>query len=104
MRRPRHFRRAPPLASSGSSERRSSLEMAVAAVRATVALGAATPVTGFSLADLSAMERGALRAMSVQRLRDAGLGAVADVPIDLLPDPAVSRRRGRAAGLESAAG
>ena len=76
----------------------SSLEMAIAAVKATVALGASTPVTGFSLADLSAMEGGALPDICA-RLRDAGLVAIADVPIDLLPDPESTVGAARAAGL-----
>jgi CofH/MqnC C-terminal region len=75
-----------------------SLEAAVAAVEAAVALAGSSPVTGFSLADLGSLGGGALHDVCA-RLRSAGLHAVADVPVDLLPDAASAVREAREAGL-----
>jgi hypothetical protein len=78
--------------------RPASLDAAVAAVRAAVPLAGATPITGFSLADLRLLGDASLRDVCA-RLRDAGLEGVADVPIDLLPDAASAVREARDAGL-----
>lgn len=79
-------------------------ESALLAVRSIAAVAGGIPVTGFSLADLAALA-GALsdlRNLS-GRLAEAGLRAVAEVPIDSLPagaDAAASVATVRAAGLE----
>ncbi len=75
-----------------------SLDAAVAAVKAAAALGVPAPLTGFSLSDLLAVDGHALGDVCA-RLHEAGLVAVADVPIDLLPDPASAVREARKAGL-----
>ena len=78
----------------------SDAEKAVAAVRAIAAIAGPTPVTGFSLSDLLAMS-GSPPALArlCERLRDAGLRGVSEVPLDEVVDPAVieSARQG---GLE----
>ena len=58
------------------------------------------PVTGFSLADLQALapDPEALASLC-SRLHDAGLEAIAEVPVDLLERPAVAVRAARDAGL-----
>ena len=75
-----------------------SVDHAVAAVRAAVGLSLAAPVTGFSLADLQALEGGRLRDVCA-RLREAGLDGVAEVPIDMLADPVSAVQDAREAGL-----
>jgi hypothetical protein len=62
--------------------------------------GKSAPVTGFSLADLQSLvpdlsSFGAL----CRQLRDAGLEAVAEAPLDLLPDAEASIGAARDAGL-----
>lgn len=64
----------------------SSLDGAVKAVSATSRLAGSIPLTGFSLADLSGLGV-SLRDVSA-RLRDAGLHAVSEIPIDVIGDPA----------------
>ena len=75
---------------------------ATAAVKATAALAAGVPVTGFSLADLHALapDPDALASLC-SRLHDAGLDAIAETPIDLdlLSQPAMAVRAARDAGL-----
>jgi hypothetical protein len=75
-----------------------SLDAAVAAVHAAIALGSSAPVTGFSLADLQSLGDVPLREVC-RRLRDAGLEGVAEVPIDLLPDAASAVHEAREGGL-----
>jgi hypothetical protein len=76
-----------------------SLDAAIGAVRAAAALAGRVPVTGFSLAELLSLDGAASLADACRALRDAGLEAIADVPIDLLPDPAVVIAAARGAGL-----
>lgn len=57
-----------------------SLEAGVAAVRAVRALAAAVPVSGFSAGDLGRL--GAPLGDAARRLRDAGLDAVAEAPVE----------------------
>lgn len=73
---------------------------AVAAVRAVAEIGGSIPLTGFSLADLVRLAQGtsALRELA-SKLRDGGLRAVAEVPIDELPDAAAAVAAARAGGL-----
>ena len=70
---------------------------AVAAVRATVAIAGNVPVTGFSLADLVALD--APPDVVCAALHDAGLAAVAHAPLDLLDPPVKAIEVARAAGL-----
>ena len=71
-------------------------------VKATAALAAGVPVTGFSLADLHALapDPDALASLC-SRLHDAGLEAIAATPLDLdlLTQPATAVRAARDAGL-----
>jgi aminodeoxyfutalosine synthase len=75
-------------------------DAAVAAVRSAATLAGATPLTGFALSDLLELAGSldSLRALARQ-LRSAGLHAVADVPIDKLPDAAAAVETARSAGL-----
>ena len=78
--------------------RPSSLDAAVAAVHAAIALASSATCTGFSLFDLQSLGDTPLRDVC-RRLRDAGLDGVAEVPIDLLPDAASAVREAREGGL-----
>ena len=77
-------------------------EAATETVKATAALAAGAPVTGFSLADLHALapDPEALAALC-SRLHDAGLDAIAETPLDLdlLRDAPTAVRAARDAGL-----
>ena len=73
-----------------------SLASAVAAVRAAVALANGRPVTGFTVDALQSL--GPLEEVG-RALRDAGLAAVAQLPIDLVEDPARAATALRAADL-----
>lgn len=79
--------------------RPASLDMAIAAVRASVQLAGAVPVTGFSLADLLALDGAASLAVTCRALRQAGLEAIADTPLDRLDDAAAAIAAARGAGL-----
>lgn len=79
--------------------RPASVDAAVAAVRAAVRLANGVPVTGYSLVDLLALEGVPSLADACRALRDAGLEAVAEAPLDLLPDPGVAIAAARGAGL-----
>ncbi|HXW08781.1 MAG TPA: hypothetical protein VD833_26355 [Vicinamibacterales bacterium] len=72
-------------------------DIAVSAVRSARALDASAPLTGFSLVDLVALGPGP---SLFQRLRDAGLQAVAEVPVGRSRDAAEVVRQARAAGLQ----
>ena len=61
----------------------SSLDSAVAAVRAAVAVSNGVVVTGFSVEDLTSL--GPLGA-TIRSLKEAGLAAIAQLPLDLLDD------------------
>ncbi len=73
---------------------------AIDVVKATAALAAGAPVTGFSLADLQALapDFEALAALC-SRLHDAGLEAIAETPLDQIDQPAAAVRAARDAGL-----
>jgi aminodeoxyfutalosine synthase len=75
-----------------------SLDAAVRAVRAAAGLAGGVPVTGFSVTDLLSLQ-GASLADACRALRAAGLDAIAEVPIDLLQDPAAAITAVRSAGL-----
>jgi CofH/MqnC-like protein len=72
-------------------------DAAVAAVRAVGAIAGGIPVTGFSLADL--VELGSDLRTVARRLREAGLEAVAEAPIDILSDAIAAVRECVDAGL-----
>jgi aminodeoxyfutalosine synthase len=80
-----------------------SVAAAVETVRALAPLAAGRPLTGFSLADLAdlAAREGAALADVARRLREAGLEAVADVPVDRLADAARAVEAVRTGGLEA---
>jgi hypothetical protein len=73
-----------------------SIEAAVTAVRAAVALANGIPVTGFSLEDLIGL--GPLDKTAAS-LKDAGCTAIAQLPIDLIDDPEAAARAIGKAGL-----
>jgi hypothetical protein len=73
-----------------------SLDAAVAGVRAAVALAAGMPVTGFSVADLAALGPFAATARA---LRNAGLAAIAQLPIDTVMEPEIALQQIRDGGL-----
>lgn len=74
----------------------SSLDAAVAAVRAAVAVSNGVAVTGFSVADLAAL--GPL-ATTIRTLKETGLAAVAQLPIDLVDDAVAIARQVSESGL-----
>jgi hypothetical protein len=74
----------------------SSIDAAVAAVRAAGAIANGVPVTGFSVADL--LKLGDVRQTSAA-LRSAGLTAIAQFPIDVVENPAAVARQIRESGL-----
>jgi aminodeoxyfutalosine synthase len=73
--------------------RPASFEAAAAAVRAGRALAGATPLTAYSLADLLDLAGGSTAALSegLRQLASAGLVAIAEAPLDLLPDASAIR-------------
>ena len=74
---------------------------AAASVTAARALAAGIPLTGYSLADLLELAGGASSLSDLAgRLRAAGLTAVAEAPIDRLPDAVEAIRAARLGGLE----
>jgi aminodeoxyfutalosine synthase len=73
---------------------------AIAAVSAAASLAGPTPVSGFSLADLSEIAGSTSALTSLcEELREAGLNAVAEVPIDALKDAATAVQAARRRGL-----
>ena len=91
----------PPRTSAGEIRiigRPGSLDAAMAAVRDAGRLAGSVPVTGFSLDALQALDGTSLAGVC-GALRDAGLEAVSEAPLDLLDDPAVAVAAARGAGL-----
>jgi aminodeoxyfutalosine synthase len=80
-----------------------SVETAAASIKAVRALAGATPVTGYSLADLFELAGGSAPALVgiLRALASAGLETIAEVPLDLLPDPAAAIRAAHDAGLQA---
>ena len=92
----------PPRVSAGEFRivgRPSSAEAAVAAVGAAAAIAGGVPVTGFSLVDLQSLAPGTSLGAFCTALRRAGLGAVAELPVDLFDDVGAAVESARAAGL-----
>ena len=81
-----------------------SLEDAASAVARAKALATSIPLTGFSLADLSALSGGAIEGLRevLGAIKAAGLQTIAEVPVDLLPEPAAIVKVAREAGREIA--
>jgi CofH/MqnC-like protein len=75
------------------------VEAAAGAVRGAKALAGSTVVTGFSLGELSQFDGGSSLRDSCRVLREAGLDAIAEVPIDALENPARTIATARDAGL-----
>jgi aminodeoxyfutalosine synthase len=63
-----------------------SLEVALSAVHAAKAVAGDRVLSGFSIADLQALAHGHSLRHVLQRLREAGLSFIAEVPVDKLPD------------------
>jgi hypothetical protein len=80
----------------------SSVATAVASIKAARAMAGATPMSGYSLADLLELAAGSIASLTdlVARLVAAGLEIVADAPIDQLPDAAAVIRAARDAGAQ----
>jgi hypothetical protein len=92
----------PPNTSAGEFRivgRPASLDVAVAAVHAAVNLAGGIPVTGFSLGDLHALAGPTSLTEACRSLRDAGLQAIAEVPLDVLENPGEAIAAARRAGL-----
>jgi aminodeoxyfutalosine synthase len=79
-----------------------SVASAIAAVTTARALAGPTPVSAYSLADLSELAGGSPLGLAdlLTRLAGAGLEIVAEAPLDRLPDPAAAIRAARDAGLQ----
>jgi aminodeoxyfutalosine synthase len=79
-----------------------SVVAAIASVQAAQALAGAIPLTAYSLADLLELASGNTASLTdlAGQLVAAGLYAVSEAPIDLLPDPAETIRAARAGGLD----
>jgi aminodeoxyfutalosine synthase len=81
--------------------RPANLAAALDAVRSTFRLAAGVAVTGFALSDLQALASAERRPLDevVAGLRDAGLEAIAEVPLDLCDGAAAAIETARGAGL-----
>jgi len=79
----------------------SSVEQASAAVAAVRALAGTVPVAAYSLADLLELAEGSPASLDgvLRALASAGLEAIAEAPLDLLPDPAAVIRAAHGASL-----
>lgn len=92
----------PPNASAGEFRiigAPKSLHAASDAVRKARAIAANAPLTGFSLEDLLQLEGASSLRESARVLREAGLDAVAEAPVDALQDPVATITAAREAGL-----
>ena len=90
----------PPRTSAGEFRivgRAGSLDAAVKAVRATVALAGGVPVTGFTVTDLEGLSSSFNE--TCVALRAAGLSGIAQLPIDLVHDAEAVVRTIRDSGL-----
>jgi CofH/MqnC C-terminal region len=76
-----------------------SLDAAVAAVRAGRGLAGSIPLTGFSLADLVALDGSPSFDQTLRILRDEGLEEVSEAPLDALEQAAAAIASARGAGL-----
>ncbi len=76
-----------------------SVDEATAAVRSARSLVADAPLSGFSLSDLITVAGAGSLTDICRALHHAGLEAIADVPLDVLPEPASAIASARAGGL-----
>lgn len=76
-----------------------SLDAAAAVVRTARSLAGAIPLTGFSLADLVALEGSSSFDHTLRVLRDEGLEEIAEVPLDSLDQASSAITSARTAGL-----
>lgn len=77
-----------------------SLEVAVTAVEAARAVAGDRAVSGLSWLDIERLARGSRTSTVLQRLRAAGLDALAEVPVDHIDDPAAAVEELASAGFE----
>src|SRR5262249_17454013 len=79
-----------------------SIDAAAASVRAPRRVAGPSPVTAALLADVLDLAGGSPSAYAdaLRALASAGLGIVAEAPLDLLPDPAFAIRAAHEAGLQ----
>lgn len=77
-----------------------SLEVALTAVHAARSVAGDRVVSGFSMIDLQALAHGHSLKHVLHKLRDAGLSAVAEVPVDKLTDADAAIEAATAAGFE----
>jgi hypothetical protein len=95
----------PPSAAPGEVRvvgRPATIEAARAAIVAAQALAGRVPLTAYSLADLSELSGGSGAALTaaIRELASAGLAAIAEAPLDLLPDAAAAIAAAHAAGVQ----
>jgi hypothetical protein len=76
-----------------------SVDAAAAAVRSARSLTGDVPLTGFSLSDLTTIAGESSLTEICRELRQAGLDAVAEAPLDALAEPAAAIAAARAGGL-----
>ena len=77
-----------------------SLEVALTAVHAAKAVAGDRVLSGFSLADLQALAEGHSLRHVLQKLREAGLASLAEVPVDRLEHPESSLEAASHAGFD----
>jgi aminodeoxyfutalosine synthase len=77
-----------------------SLDVALSAVHSAKAVAGDRVVSGFSLLDLQSLAAGVSLKAALQKLRDAGLSSIAEVPIDKLADAESALEALGAAGFE----
>lgn len=77
-----------------------SIDIALTAVKSAKAVAGARAVSGFSLVDLQPLAAGESLAPLLRRLRDAGLDALAEVPVDKLASPEAAVEALGVAGFE----
>jgi aminodeoxyfutalosine synthase len=77
-----------------------SLEVALSAVHAAKSVAGDRVLSGFSIADLQGLAPGHSLRHVLQKLREAGLSSIGDVPVDTLADPDAALDAATAAGFE----
>jgi aminodeoxyfutalosine synthase len=77
-----------------------SLDVALSAVHSAKAVAGDRVLSGFSLLDLQALAAGGPLKAVLQKLREAGLSSLGEVPVDKLPDAEAALDAASAAGFE----
>ena len=77
-----------------------SLEVALTAVHAAKSVAGDRVLSGFSMIDLQSLAQGHSLRHVLQKLREAGLSSIADVPVDKLADADATLEAATAAGFE----